>query len=119
MSERFEKAESRSASVACGFMNQVICQLTRIFLIIPIPIMTRNIDRLTELAAEQCISMKVLHLIQYVLPETAEEAQASRQRVILENFPQLSHFFTTERGTNDDTVCMSVNGFMMLIGMSK
>lgn len=117
--ERFEGSEGRSGSIACDFLNQVVNQLTRIFLIIPIPVMTRNIDRLTELAAEQCVSMKALHLIQYILPQTIEEAQASRQRAVLDNFPQLNEFFTTERATNDDTVCMSVNGFMMLIGISK
>ena len=108
-----------SVSVVCDFFNQVINQITRIFLIIPVPVMTRNIDRLTELAAENCISMKALHMIQYALPETVEAAQASRQRVVLDNFPQLSEFFTTDRATNDDTVCMSVSGFMLLLGISK
>lgn len=119
--ERFveERMSESKVSVACDFLNQVIHHLTRVFLIIPLPVMLRNIDRLTDIAVEQCISMKALHLIQYQLPQTAEDAQASRQRVILENFPQLSEFFTRPSTTDDDTVCMSVNGFMMLIGISK
>ena len=115
----FERLAEHTASVSCDFLNQVINQLTRIFLIIPIPVMTRNIDRLTDLAAEQCISMKALHMIQYALPETVEDAQASRQRVVLTNFPELNQFFTTERATNDETVCVSLSGFMLLLGISK
>ena len=119
--ERFvtERVDGSKVSVVCDFFNQVMNQITRIFLIIPVPIMLRNIDRLTELASEQCVSIKALHMIQYLLPQTAEDAQASRQRVILENFPHLSEFFTRASSANDDTVCMSVTGFMMLIGISK
>jgi hypothetical protein len=119
--ERFvaERMDESKGSLACDFLNQVIVYLTRVFLIIPIPIMLRNIDRLTDIAAEQAISMKALHVIQYQLPQTVEDAQASRQRVILEHFPQLSEFFTRPSSTDEDTVCMSVHGFMMLIGISK
>ena len=117
--ERFEGSESMGASVYCDFLNQIVNQITRIFLIIPVPVMARNIDRLTDLAAENCISMKALHMIQYALPESVEAAQASRQRVVLDKFPQLSEFFTTERATNDETVCLSVTGFMLLLGISK
>lgn len=117
--ERFENAGTGSVSLACDFLNQVINQITRIFLIIPVPIMTRNIDRLTDLAAEHCVSMKALHMIQYVLPATAEEAQASRQRSVLNNHPELSDYFTAEHDTKEDTVTISLSGFMLLIGISK
>jgi chromosome segregation ATPase len=117
--EQFEQKEPMELPQLKEFLQQVVNHLTRIFLLVPLPIMLRNVDRLSELAASQCVSIKALHMIQFLLPKTIEEAQGSRQRVVLENFPQLSTFFTRDFVPQDETVSMSVHGFMMLLGISK
>jgi hypothetical protein len=114
-----ENAAPSVSGVPVEFLHQVINQITRIFLIVPVPVMARNVDRLTELAAKQCISMKALHMIQYILPQTVEEAQESRQRAVFNSLPELQEFFTTDKCAALETVCVSVNAFMTLIGISK
>ena len=101
------------------FLNQIVNHLTRVFQLVPTPVMTRNIDRLEEFAALEKINIRSLHVIQYMLPLTIEDAKASRQRVVLENFPHLNKFFIDEHCTNNDSISMSVQGFMMLLGISK
>ena len=101
------------------FLNQIVNHLTRVFQLVPVPVMTRNIDRLEEFAALEKINIRSLHVIQYMLPVTMEDAKASRQRVVLENFPHLNKFFIDEHCTDGDTISMSVQGFMMLLGISK
>ena len=101
------------------FLNQIVNHLTRVFMLVPVSIMTRNIDRLTDHAAAEKINIRSLHVIQYMLPITAEEARASRQRVVLENFPHLNKFFIEDHCTDNDSISMSVQGFMMLLGISK
>ena len=101
------------------FLNQIVNHLTRVFQLVPTPVMTRNIDRLEEFAALEKINIRSLHVIQYMLPLTIEDAKASRQRVVLENFPHLNKFFINEHCTDNDSISMSVQGFMMLLGISK
>lgn len=101
------------------FLSQLINHLTRVFLIIPIPIMLKHVDRLSDLATQHGINIKILHMLYQYLPKTAEEAISCRQNVVMENFPEFSSFFVKDHVAQGESVCISVHGFMMLLGISK
>lgn len=114
-----QSAGEGSSSNAKEFFAQLINHVERVFLIIPIPVLLKNVDRLSDLASSHGISIKVLHFLQYQFPKSAEDAIASRQRAVLDNFPELSSFFLQGHDMQGSTVTMSARGFMMLMGMSK
>lgn len=99
--------------------SQLINHITRLFIIIPVSVMLRSVDRLTDFAAKHLISLKALHMIRTYLPKTVEDAQACRQKVVYENYPGLRSFFTQDKIVMEECVCISVHGFMMLLGLSK
>ena len=114
-----QSAGEGSSSNAKEFFAQLINHVERIFLVIPVHIMLKNVDRLSELALSHGISIKVLHFLQYQFPKSAEDAIASRQRAVLDNFPELGSFFLQGQDMQGSTVTMSARGFMMLMGLSK
>lgn len=114
-----QSAGESSGSSVKEFFAQLISHVERVFLVIPVHVMLKNVDRLSDLASSHGISIKVLHFLQYQFPKSAEDAIASRQRAVLDNFPELSSFFLQGQDMQGSTVTMSARGFMMLMGMSK
>jgi hypothetical protein len=102
-----------------GVFLQLVHHLERLFIIIPFHILLKHIDTMSELAVKHGINIRILHFLKYMLPKTAEDAIAGRQRVVLENYSELSSFFE-EKGQNvPRNVILPLQGFMLLVGMSK
>ncbi len=120
MKHDHESEQSAGENSSCKeFFSQLINHIERVFLLIPVSVLLKNVDRLSELALKNGVNIKTLHFLQYQFPKSAEDAIASRQRVVLDNFPELSSFFLEREDNQGSIISMPVRGFMMLMGLSK